>query len=83
MRKMAGRCAQRAISIRRSCHGLYVSDGVHPFGRAGISPRPAAGLLLDASLSVIFLTLLRMIVSDQFGVRFSEGHAKTRARMRA
>jgi len=47
MRKMAGRCAQRAISIRRSCHGLYVSDGVHPFVRTGILPRPAAGLLLD------------------------------------
>jgi hypothetical protein len=83
MRKMAGRCAQRAISIRRSCHGLYVSDGVHPFVRMGILPRPAAGLLLDASPEHDLLTLLRMIASEQFGVRFSEDHAKTRAMMRA
>src|ERR1700683_4174855 len=34
-------------SVRRSCHGLYLSDGIHPFGSTGILPRPAAGLLLD------------------------------------
>jgi hypothetical protein len=30
MRKIAGRCSQGAISVRRSCHGLDVLDGFHP-----------------------------------------------------
>src|ERR1700730_13075239 len=58
------------ISIRRSCHGLYLSDGIHPFGSTGILPRPAAGLLLD----VLAHDRLR-----KTGVRFSKKHAKTSA----
>src|SRR4051812_1371800 len=43
------------ISIRRSCHGLYISDGLHPFNvRASAPPsgRIAAGRLV-ASTPVI------------------------------
>jgi hypothetical protein len=37
------------ISVRRSCHGFQISDGVHPFGYTGALPvapsrRIAAGL---------------------------------------
>src|SRR3954465_1693139 len=35
MRKIAGRWSKRAISVLRSCHGFWISDGVHPFGSYG------------------------------------------------
>jgi hypothetical protein len=62
MRKIAGRCSRCEVSARRSCHGLHVVNGFHPSDGAGhlaISARatgtfarhrPAAGLLLDATL---------------------------------
>jgi hypothetical protein len=34
MRKTAGRCS-KAISVRRSCHGFWISDGGHPFASHG------------------------------------------------
>ena len=46
----------------------------------GTLPCPAAGLLLDVVEHDPYRTmLLRMIVSEKFGVRFPEDHAKTRA----
>jgi hypothetical protein len=46
----------------------------------GTLPCPAAGLLLDVVEHDPFgMMLLRMIVSEKFGVRFPEDHAKTRA----
>src|SRR4051812_25269488 len=62
------------ISVRRSCHGLYISDGVHPFGSTGILPRPAAGLLLDV------FTHNRLRKSES---GFRKIMRKTRARLRA
>src|SRR6185437_6362039 len=35
MRKMARGWSRSEISVRRSCHGSHVSDGVHPFGSYG------------------------------------------------
>ena len=71
---------ENEISVRRSCHGLYISDGVHPFGSAGTLPRPAAGLLLDVVEHDPFgMMLLRMIVSENSESDGSEDHAKTRA----
>ena len=79
------------ISVRRSCHGLYVSDGVHPFDSTGILPvtpscRIAAGRLV---LSTIFsenryplfrIMPLRMTSPENRKSGSSEDHAKTRAR---
>jgi len=40
MRKIARHWSRefRGPSIRRSCHGLYVSNGVHPSDGTGILP---------------------------------------------
>src|ERR1700753_1313800 len=48
MRKIDGRLTD--VSIRRSCHGFYISDGVHPFGSNGhlarYAQRPDCGWTL-------------------------------------
>src|SRR6202171_4797591 len=38
MRKIARRCSHCENSVRRSCHGPYVSNGVHPSDGTGILP---------------------------------------------
>src|SRR5712675_1925324 len=77
------------ISIRRSCHGLYISDGVHPLGSPGTLPCPAAGLLLDVlGLSTVFsenrYSLFRVVLSvhdrlRQFEVRYLRKTMRKRA----
>jgi len=64
------------ISGRRSCHGLWISDGVHPLG--------SQGHLAPAQRPDCCWTLLRMIVFRKSKVRCcAENHAKTRAKGRA
>src|SRR6478736_5698078 len=56
---------------RRSCHGPYISDGIHPFERSRAScpiQRPDC-----------CWTILRMIVFQNSKVWLSENHAKARA----
>jgi hypothetical protein len=49
MRKIAGRWSRFAISVRRSCHGLDVRDGIHPSdlvrGKGSLPSTRATGTL--------------------------------------
>src|ERR1700743_1480299 len=58
MRKIARPSSPQAISIRRSFHGLYIPDGIHPFEQSWAS--------CPAQRPDCCWTILRMIVSRKF-----------------
>jgi hypothetical protein len=77
MRKIARRCSLCEISIRRSCHGLHVSNGVHPSDGTGILPvSPSGRIAAGHAAWTLNSTRLKNAWSRS-------GHAKNARDMRA